>query len=274
MTRSQRSLGNFPCVKNVYARDAILDESFDYPDSWIIVRYGDLCSVVQNGTSAKPSGTSGYRIARISAVRPMSFDYDDYRVLQCDESVAKNYALQANDLIFTRYNGTRRFVGVCAVFDGREERIFPDKLIQTRPNLPCLSVRFLEAALNSGLSRAFLETRIRTTAGQSGVAGSDIKATPIPVSSLREQLEIVRLLDGACDAIDRTDRIVVEALQQTDAVRQAVLKRAFSGRIVAQDPHDEPASALLDRIKAEREQMTSRAVPRKTGKQEKAKATA
>ena len=263
-----------PSVWNGYVGDVSLAESFDYPESWIIVRYGDICSVVRNGISAKPSGTSGYRIARISAVRPMAFDYDDYRILQCDEVLAKNYTLQANDLVFTRYNGSRRFVGVCAHFDGREERLFPDKLIQTRPNLPCLSSRFLEAALNVGLSRAFLETKIRTTAGQSGISGSDIRTTPIPVTSLPEQQEVVFRLDKALEAIERTERKVAEALQQADSVRSAILKRAFSGQLVPQDPNDELASILLDRIRAEREQVTKRAIHRTRGKRRVAKATA
>ena len=265
---------NRPSVWNVDAGDTNLDESFDFPDSWIIVRYGEICSVVRNGTPAKPSGTSGYRIARISAVRPMAFDYDDYRLLQCDEVLAKNYTLQANDLVFTRYNGSRRFVGVCARFDGREERLFPDKLIQTRPNLPCLSSRFLEAALNVGLSRAFLETKIRTTAGQSGISGSDIRATPIPVTSLPEQQEVVFRLDTAFEAIERTERTVAEALLQADSVRHAILKIAFSGQLVAQDPNDEPASILMDRIRAEREQVTRRAIRRTAGKRRAVKATA
>ena len=265
---------NRPSVWNVDAGDTNLDESFDLPDSWIIVRYGEICSVVRNGTSAKPSGTSGYRIARISAVRPMAFDYDDYRLLQCDDVLAKNYTLQANDLVFTRYNGSRRFVGVCARFDGREERLFPDKLIKTRPNLPCLSSRFLEAALNVGLSRAFLETKIRTTAGQSGISGSDIRATPIPVTSLPEQQEVVSRLDTAFEAIERTERTVAEALQQADSVRHAILKIAFSGQLVAQDPNDEPASILMDRIRAEREQVTRRAIRRTAGKRRAVKATA
>ena len=265
---------NRPSVWNVDAGDTNLDESFDFPDSWIIVRYGEICSVVRNGTSAKPSGTSGYRIARISAVRPMAFDYDDYRLLQCDEVLANNYTLQANDLVFTRYNGSRRFVGVCARFDGREERLFPDKLIQTRPDLPCLSSRFLEAALNVGLSRAFLETKIRTTAGQSGISGSDIRTTPIPVTSLPEQQEVVFRLGKAFEAIERTERTVAEALQQANSVRHAILKRAFSGQLMPQDPNDEPASILLDRIRAEREQVTKHAIHRTGGKRRVAKATA
>ena len=53
------------------------------PDEWLVMTYGDLCSLVRNGISLKPSGTTGHKIARISAVRPMAFDLQDYRFLDC-----------------------------------------------------------------------------------------------------------------------------------------------------------------------------------------------
>jgi type I restriction enzyme S subunit len=225
---------------------------FTLPAGWLVLAYGDLCSVVRNGISQKPSGDTGHKIARISAVRPMVFDYDDYRFIDCDDETAADYALVNGDLIFTRYNGARRYVGVCAQFKGREPRLYPDKLIRTRPDLPLLDPRYLEIALNCGLSRAWLETKIRTTAGQSGVSGGDVKAMPVPLCSLPEQHEIVRLLDEQFEGIERNEREIGGALRQSAALRQAILKKAFTGRLVPQDPADEPASTLLARLRAER----------------------
>lgn len=223
------------------------------PAEWLVLSYGDLCSVIRNGISQKPAGNSGHKIARISAVRPMVFDYSDYRFIDCADEIAADYTLADGDLIFTRYNGARRFVGVCAQFKGKEPRLYPDKLIRTRPDLPLLDPRYLEIALNCGLSRAWLETRIRTTAGQSGVSGGDVKAMPVPLCSLPEQQEIVRLLDEQFEVIERNEREIDSALKRSEALRQAILKKAFTGGLVPQDPADEPASVLLARLRAERE---------------------
>ena len=174
----------------------------------------------------------GHKIARISAVRPMAFDYEDYRVLDCGDEMASEYTLAQGDLVFTRYNGARRFVGVCAQFKCYEPRLYPDKLIRTRPDLPQLEPRYLEIALNCGLSRAWLETKIRTTAGQSGVSGGDVKAMPVPLCSLPGQQEIVRLLDEQFEAIERNERELDAALKRSEALRQSILKRAVSGRLV------------------------------------------
>lgn len=219
------------------------------PPEWLVLTYGDLCSLVRNGISLKPSGTAGFKIARISAVRPMAFDMADYRFIDCGDEMAADYALKEGDLVFTRYNGARRFVGVCARFGGQEPRLYPDKLIRTCPDLPSLDARFLEIALNSGLSRAWIETKIRTTAGQSGVSGGDVKAMPVPLCSLPEQQEIVRLLDAQFEVIGQNEREIDAALKRSEALRQSILKKAFTGQLVPQDPTDEPASALLARIR-------------------------
>lgn len=230
-----------------------LAELPELPEGWVVLRYGDICSVVRNGLSAKPVGSEGYKISRISAVRSMEFDYSDYRYISLPLDEAREYTLRLGDLVFTRYNGSRRYVGVCAMFNGKHERLFPDKLIQTRPDLPSIEPSFLEKALNCGLSRAFLETRIRTTAGQSGVSGSDIKETAVPLCSLPEQQEIVRILEEQFSAIEQNEQEIDAALERSEALRQSILKKAFSGKLVPQDPEDEPADVLLKRIQDERQ---------------------
>jgi type I restriction enzyme S subunit len=63
----------------------------------------------------------------------------------------------------------------------------------------------------------------------------------------------VRLLDEQFEAIERNERELAAALKRSEALRQSILKRAFTGRLVPQYPADPPASALLARLRAERE---------------------
>ncbi len=70
--------------------------------------------------------------------------------------------------------------------------------------------------------------------------------------SLPEQQEIVRLLDAQFEVIERNERELDAALKRSEALRQAILKKAFTGRLVSQDPTDEPASELLARLRADR----------------------
>lgn len=73
----------------------------------------------------------------------------------------------------------------------------------------------------------------------------------LALPSLREQTEIVRVLDEPLEAIERNERELDAALQRSEALRQSILKKAFSGRLVPQDPADEPASQLLARLRTE-----------------------
>lgn len=90
-------------------------------------------------------------------------------------------------------------------------------------------------------------------AGKPGLNLENIRSVLVPLPGLPKQEKIVELIEDKLSAVDQLDQTITTALQQAEALRQSILKKAFSGRLVPQDPHDEPASMLLARIKAERE---------------------
>tara|TARA_R110002072_G_C7976242_1_gene535498 strand:+ start:8784 stop:10364 length:1581 start_codon:yes stop_codon:yes gene_type:complete len=238
--------------KPVYTKVSELSELPTLPSGWIWLEYGGLCERIRNGISAKPEGEDGDKIFRISAVRPMDFALDDVRYIDNSDHRFDDYRLKYGDLVFTRYNGSRAYVGVCAEYDGDGSHLFPDKLIQTRLGVASIHPSYLEKALNCGESRRFVEQRIRTTAGQSGVSGSDVKAIPVPICSLDEQHQIVKFLAAELSRSDKMMEEIEFSLMKSEALRQSVLKKAFSGRLVSQDPNDEPAAVLLGRLRAEK----------------------
>ncbi len=81
----------------------------------------------------------------------------------------------------------------------------------------------------------------------------NVEPLAFPICSVEEQALIVELAEARLSEVDQLDQTITTSLQQAEALRLSILKKAFSGQLVAQDPHDEPASALLARIKAERE---------------------
>ena len=79
-----------------------------------------------------------------------------------------------------------------------------------------------------------------------------LKELPIALPPLQEQGEIVRLVDQLFAHADRIERQINNALASVNNLTQSILAKAFRGELVPQDPNDEPASVLLERIRAER----------------------
>ena len=93
-----------------------------------------------------------------------------------------------------------------------------------------------------------------------------IKETFIPICSQAEQVAVAQKLEEALSEVDQLDQTITASLQQAEALRLSILKKAFSGQLVAQDDRDEPAAALLARIKAERATAEKGSAVRQRGK--------
>ncbi|MDD2744443.1 MAG: restriction endonuclease subunit S [Rhodocyclaceae bacterium] len=89
-------------------------------------------------------------------------------------------------------------------------------------------------------------------AGKPGLNLENIRSVHVPFPSLHEQQEIVELIESKLSEADQLDQTLATALQQADALRQSILKKAFHGQLVKQDKNEEPATALLERIRAEK----------------------
>ena len=223
------------------------------PEGWAWAVFEQLITTLRNGYSKKPEGSDGLPILRISAVRPMNVDMQDIRWVNSTEDLSA-FLVDTGDLLFTRYNGNPSLVGVCGVVPSlNRETLHPDKLIRAVLLQTGALPEFVQIVANSGHSRAFLSSRVRTTAGQAGVSGTDVKQMAIPLPPLAEQRRIVAEVERRLSVIQQAETAVEASVQRAERLRQSILKRAFAGKLVPQDPDDEPASVLLERIRAQRE---------------------
>ena len=79
-----------------------------------------------------------------------------------------------------------------------------------------------------------------------------VKAVSVPIIPLPEQHQIVAEIESRLSVCDKLEETITQSLLQAEALRQSILKQAFAGKLVPQDPSDEPADKLLARIRAER----------------------
>ena len=217
------------------------------------ITLGSISNEVRNGLSKKPSDDqSGLPILRISAVRSLSVRLQDVRYYPTTETVPQTALLRDGDLLFTRYNGNPDFTAVCGMVSGlTRDTTYPDKLIRVRLS-QAADPGFVEFVCAAPQSRDWLAPHIKTAAGQHGISGADLKRLPIPLPSVSEQRVVARRIETAFAWIDRLASGTTSARKLVDLLDQAVLAKAFRGDLVPQELNDEPASVLLERIRAER----------------------
>lgn len=212
-------------------RQAVLKEAFIGCKMWDKYYFSDLMSEVRNGYGLKPDDSGEYRILKISAVRPLSLDLSESRLNKTRFSDEDTIA--ENDILFTRYNGSKEYVGICAVVPTlTEPYAYPDKLIKCRPKVQNTThSKFLAYYMSQGDVRKYLRSKIKTTSGQNGIAGADIKKTTVYLPNIDMQSKIVAEIETKLSVCDSIEKTVDTALQQAEAMRQSILKQAFEGRL-------------------------------------------
>lgn len=200
------------------------------PERWTWASLDQLLSLMRNGISAKPDAEVGLPILRISAVRPLSVNLTEVRFLDAKPSDYPDYIISNGDLLFTRYNGNPELVGVCGVVPRlTSPLVHPDKLIRCKLASAELLPAFIAIMANVGASRGHLAKRVRTTAGQAGISGGDLKGLPIPLPPLAEQTRIVAEVERRLSMEEELEKLAQTNLQRASRLRQSILQQAFAG---------------------------------------------
>ena len=102
---------------------------------------------------------------------------------------------------------------------------------------------------------------------------ADLREYCLPIPPLAEQRHIVAEVERRLTVVQQAEAAVEANLTRAGRLRQSILKQAFSGKLVPQDPSDEPASVLLERIRAEREAAQAAAKPKGRGKRRRVRSS-
>lgn len=230
-----------------------LAELPELPEGWGWVKYGELTNSSQNGIS-KRSGDTGtdFVVLRLADITGQQILLGNTRKILLTDKEINNYKLLKNDLICIRVNGSADLVGRIVSIKNDMEVAYCDHFIRFKLFNNVVSPNYVQYFFNTQSVRRYVELNKVSSAGQNTVNQEMLSAVKVAICSLDEQEVIVELLEEKFSEVDQLDQTLTTALQQAEALRQAILKKAFSGQLVPQDPNDEPASELLARIKAER----------------------
>lgn len=225
----------------------------ELPQGWVWASVDQLSpDDLANGRSV-PTAESGAKVLRLTAIKDGSVDLREHKQGAWSVEEAEPFAVSEGDLLIVRGNGSLTLVGRAGLVRSVKEQVaYPDTIIRLRVVESVVSPAWVGLVWDSHFVRSHLERRARTSAGIYKIAQSDIVTVVVPIPSLMEQEYIQQALAQQLEQVAAMQSAAETALKQSTAQRQNILRAAFAGQLVPQDPADEPASALLERIRAER----------------------
>lgn len=216
-----------------------------------------------NGKSVKEK-EGGFRVLRLTALKNGQIHFHESKEGDWCEDEAAPFLVKEGDVFISRGNGSKKLVGIGGLVPNEPIQVaFPDTMIRVRLNAKVVQPEYFVLVWNSWTVRQQIEQAARTTAGIYKINQTHIRGFILPLPSLSEQSEIVRILDERLNTVGTLGAEIDAHLARADTLRQSILKQAFLGKLVPQDPNDEPAAALLERIRIENASKTRKRANRR-----------
>ena len=248
----------FSSDKLPYTQD---DFPFEIPESWVWVRLEDVCEAISDIDHKMPREFNGKD--GIPYISPKDFlgdegiDFDKSKKISHDDylELSKKFEPKMGDIIFPRY-GT---IGKIRVIEKDIKLLVSYSCACIRIMQPTI-LAYVKAYLLSSLTKSEINKYINKTT-QPNVGLKSIQQFIFPLPPLNEQKRIVAKLEEILPFIDEYDKKEqkLTALHQQfpEQLKKSILQSAIQGKLVEQDPNDEPASELVKRIQAEKERLIS-----------------
>lgn len=203
------------------------------------------------GSATRPAAPHEWGIVKVSAMTWGTFQEAENKYVDAD-AVDARYEIQPGDILVSRAN-TEAYVGApVLVGEVRPRLLLSDKSLRLIPKAG-VDRNWLLHVLASPATRRYM-SRVATGTKDSmrNISQAALLQAPVVIASKDEQRRIAAEIDDRLADVFRLEQAVNSAYKQAEELRRSLLADAFAGRLVPQDPADEPASMLLERIRSER----------------------
>ena len=245
--RQLRTLRSSVLVKAFHANRCL-------PSHWNWRTIGDVAEV-RGGIQKQPKRRPNKNTApflRVANVLRGDLLLDEIHQIELFTGELEKYRLQPGDLLVVEGNGSPQQIGRAACWGGEiADCVHQNHLIRVRPGRS-LVPRYLALYWNAPHTALILRDVASSTSGLYTLSTAKVKSIPIPLAPEPEQWRIADDVDRHLETASRLEQSIQSAMDRLRAIRRSILAVAFSGGLVSQDPTDEPASVLLERIAASR----------------------
>lgn len=218
-------------------------------EAWRHVSLRETAIDISYGSSSKSLRAGSIPVLRMGNIQEGRLDWNDL-LYTSDLSEIEKYKLMPGDVLFNRTNSPE-LVGKTAVYKGEQPAIHAGYLIRVRSSSELLP-DYLNYNLNSPAGRDYCWQVKSDGVSQSNINAKKLANFQFELPPLEEQSEIIRRVESLFAYANRLETHYKAARARVERLTPALLGKAFRGELVPQDPKDEPASVLLERIRASR----------------------
>jgi type I restriction enzyme S subunit len=224
-------------------------DTFPIPSSWTFKQLGYFSEIIGGITKGKKYGgqkTIQLPYLRVANVQDGYLDLKQIKTIEALPKDLEKYRLLPGDILYTE-GGDRDKLGRGTIWQNEvSDCIHQNHIFRARLKSDAVRVKYIAYYSQAQSAKDYFFKYGKQTTNLASINLTVLSNFPIPIPPAEEQTEIVNMLEGHLSWCDRISSELRSCIRQAEYLRQSILRRAFSGKLVSQNPLDEPTLAFIE----------------------------
>ncbi|MBN1482619.1 restriction endonuclease subunit S [candidate division KSB1 bacterium] len=211
--------------------------------------FSEIIGGVTKGRKLENRKVKSFPYLRVANVQDGYLDLKEIKYIDIPVEEFVKYKLEFGDVLYTE-GGDKDKLGRGTIWkDEIADCIHQNHIFRARPFENIISSLYLAYYSQTRTAKNYFFEKAKQTVNLASINLTILSNLPVPICSILEQNKIVQEIESRFSVTEKLEETIEQSLLHAEALRQSILKRAFAGKLVPQDPNDEPAEKLLEWIK-------------------------